>query len=201
MDKDNNVYYWVVREETSNGFSDRSNNVFKTEQEAYDDMMRAAIGKMKWGHLYDEDFNNGEEGYYEVKWSIAVKQVVLTQHTGNYVYQLIEVNREKMAIVKAIGQLLASTTENGKFEFKEEDVRVSLNYCGKSVEQRLASLYLDTRCFGEVAISTEIYHNNGLNGVRGEFMYKSLTDYDIEELRSIFDEFIFYHLMQGRMGE
>lgn len=193
-----NVFYWVARENSSFGWHDSSAGTFATEKEAYDDMMRAAIEKMKWGHDYVEDFGHeGDDagGCYEVDLDISVNQITLTQHTGRYVFNLVKVDREKLTTIAAISQLLASTTENGKFVFDNE-VTISLEYCNSKIDHTLVSIYLNPQAVGQVCISTEICRKDNPNDDgRFETLYDALMDFSTEEVKLIFDEFIIQHLI------
>lgn len=193
-----NMFYWVAREKASFGWHDASDKQFATEKEAYDDMMRAALEKMKWAHDYVEDFGHeGDDagGCYEVDLDISVNQITLTQHTGKYVFNLVEVNREKLTTIAAISQLLASTTENGKFVFDDE-VTIPLVYCNSKIDHKLISIYLNPKAVGQVCISTEICRKDNPNDDgRVETLYDALMDFDTDEVKLIFDEFIIQHLV------
>ena len=193
-----NMFYWVAREKASFGWHDASDKQFATEKEAYDDMMRAVQEKMKWAHDYVEDFGHeGDDagGCYEVDLDISVNQITLTQHTGRYVFSLVEVSREKLATIAAIAQLLASTTENGKFMFDNE-VKIPLVYCESKIDHTLVSLYLNPQAIGQVCISTEINRmDNPNDDARFETLYDALMDFSTEEVKLIFDEFIIQHLV------
>lgn len=190
-------FYWVARENTRYGWTDESAKSFNTEKECYDDMMNAVIEKMRWAHDYDEDFGGEEDanGYYPLNLEIAVREIKLVQHTGEYIYKLVEVEKDKLTTITAIDQLLASTTSDGMFAFSEGTI-VMLDYCGNKVEHELVNIYLNPKCVGQITITTKIYRDNVvLNTKDEEIIHDVLMDFSADEIKLVFDEFIFQHLI------
>ena len=53
-------YKWFASSDDGS-FYEESNDIFYSEKDAYEDMRKAALEKMKWNTEYDEDFEDEEE--------------------------------------------------------------------------------------------------------------------------------------------
>lgn len=67
-------------------YEDESTQYFATQKEAYDDMRRAVLEKMKWNTEFREDFDEDDRVDYKVVFS--QKRIVHTSYSGTYIYDV-----------------------------------------------------------------------------------------------------------------
>lgn len=94
------LYYWTV--ESSDGFTDKTNALFKSQSDCYADMVRHAIDKIKWNtewtDLVEANDKPNEDGlitndksnllhiHYDL--DIYPDKIVHKSYSGIYTYQI-----------------------------------------------------------------------------------------------------------------
>ena len=83
-------FYWTAKS-SDEAFEDKSEKIFNTRHEAYNDMRNAVLEKMKWNTVFDEDLKECEY----VDYYVIFKQdkIVHTSYSGVYTYEIKEVGR------------------------------------------------------------------------------------------------------------
>lgn len=116
-------FKWVASCDDA-AFEDESTKLFDTEQECYNDMRNAVLGKMKWNTEYDEDFHDLEEGTYicyEVKFN--QRKITHESYSGLYTYTMIEIDDDPIKtfeLTKSACTMIADALYN---KIRELDTR------------------------------------------------------------------------------
>lgn len=80
-------FAWVAK--SQDGWDDKSTCTFQTQKEAYEDMRKAVLEKMKWNTQYDEDFFDDSLIRYEVYFS--PDKITHESYSGLYEYKIIRI--------------------------------------------------------------------------------------------------------------
>ena len=84
------MFYWICRSDDG-AYEDKSKTNFATKKDAYNDMRDAALEKMKWNTVYDEDFEDEEDVIdYHVDFSFSKGQIVHKSYSGVYTYTIMK---------------------------------------------------------------------------------------------------------------
>ena len=86
-------YKWFASSDDGS-FYEESNDIFYSEKDAYEDMRKAALEKMKWNTEYDEDFEDDTPIGYSV--SFSKNEIVHQSYSGTYTYRIEEVFEYKV---------------------------------------------------------------------------------------------------------
>ena len=71
-------------------FEDECTQDFKTEKEAYEDMRKAALEKMKWNTEYDEDYEDDIPIGYTVNFMFSKRKITHESYSGLYTYEIFD---------------------------------------------------------------------------------------------------------------
>ena len=77
---------WVAS--SNDGWDDKSDKMFDTEKDAYNDMRNAVLEKMKWNTEHDEEVSEYGEVTYEV--SFKPTEIVHKSFSGIYTYSIVK---------------------------------------------------------------------------------------------------------------
>jgi len=89
-------YKWVAYSHDWS-YEDKSEKVFDTIKDCYDDMRRAVLTKMTWNTNYDEDFEYRDDEIAPLNWGDAIsyqvwfekRLIVHHSFSGTYVYLIV----------------------------------------------------------------------------------------------------------------
>lgn len=103
---------WVAKCESDDNFDDHSEQVFRNIEDAYNNMRKAALNKMKWNTEYNTDFDDGRIDYHVVFNPMDIQH---SSYSGVYTYRIVPATFED---IKAENEKLdcgCSFTEAIKF--------------------------------------------------------------------------------------
>ena len=86
-------YTWVATSDVG-VFEDKSRMPFGTKEACYNDMRNAALEKMKWNTVFDEDYNDGTDTIGYVVY-FSQDMIELMSHSGRYTYKIVEQPQKK----------------------------------------------------------------------------------------------------------
>jgi hypothetical protein len=87
-------YKWVASSDDDGTFEDESRTLFDTLEACYNDMRNAALEKMKWNTVFDEDYSYDTDTIgYEVYFSQNMIEHI--SYSGRYTYRIVECPQNK----------------------------------------------------------------------------------------------------------
>jgi len=95
---DNHMYDWICSSDDG-AYEDKSKYIFTTKEDAYYDMRDAALEKMKWNTVYNEDFEDDE---HQIDYHVVFSKdkIVHESYSGVYTYEIRKIMTSREAIEK-----------------------------------------------------------------------------------------------------